>query len=225
LIEIQELCKHYKRTVALDQVSLRIEKSHITGLLGANGAGKSTLIKSLLGLARIDAGKIAGLHSERTGYLPEQAHLPNSVHPYALIQLGCRLNDTLPDHAPDYLRTVGLHSDFWHTPIHTLSKGMRQRVAIAYTICGHPDWLILDEPMSGLDALGRKEFLQVFKALHLQGTGILICSHSVPELVRLCDRVALIAHGRITEIFEIAEHSMEEADQIELQLAEANKPV
>jgi len=95
---------------------------------------------------------------------------------------------------------------------------MKQRTAIASLLAGEPDWLILDEPMSGLDAMGRKQMLDVFEKQKSSNTSILMCSHSVTDLVRLCQQVHIMANGKICESIIISEHSMREAEHLEERL-------
>ena len=106
----------------------------------------------------------------------------------------------------------------WSRPIGTYSKGMRQRAALAYALAGNPLWLVLDEPMSGLDAMGRKHILALLVKRKANGCGILICSHIAPDLVRLCDRVLIMANGEVRENVTIENHSMEETEYLENRL-------
>ena len=212
--------KNYAHKQILHDVSLQLQSNHITGLLGANGAGKSTLIKSLLRLIQINAGEINGLEHKKIGYLPEMVSLPSSSTPWQLIQLALSFKQSDANKTADLLQMVNIQDNKWHQPLRTFSKGMRQRVALAYALAGNPDWVILDEPMSGLDALGRRETLHIIKTIHQQGTGILICSHIVPDLVRICDDVLIISKGSIIKKQAIEQHSMQEAEALENFLAE-----
>jgi ABC-2 type transport system ATP-binding protein len=218
-IHCNQLCKSYQRQPSLTEVSLTLEKQLVTGILGINGAGKSTLIKSILGLIRPDSGNIAKPVNIRIGYLPELAQMPASMSAWQLIQFALQLHNCATDSIESLLERVRLQRNYWHKPLRSYSKGMRQRVALAYAIAGTPDWIILDEPMSGLDALGRKEFLDILNDMHKQGAGILVCSHIVPDLVRLCGRILLMHRGKIAETVTIHQHSMDEARQLEERLA------
>jgi len=203
----------------LKDVSLRLPAGAITGLLGSNGAGKSTLIKCILGLIQPDSGSSERDDGNRLGYLPELANLPPSVSAWNVVRLGSQLSHAINSHeAAALLSRVCLDEQHWRKPLRQFSKGMRQRVALAYAIAGDPQWLILDEPMSGLDAMGRKQFLDILLDLNRQGVGMLVCSHIVPDLVRLCERVLLIHQGKIVEHIDILEHSMAEAETLENRL-------
>lgn len=223
--KIESLSKAYRGKSALEEACLELDAGRITGLLGTNGAGKSTLIKCLLGLVHADAGMGVPLQlaGKSIGFLPEIAHVPEQLSARQWVQLALRLRGSRKATADDYLDEVMLQPDAWQQPMRTYSKGMRQRAALAFALAGDPAWLILDEPMSGLDAVGRKQVLNILKQRHGQGCGILICSHIVPDLVRLCDRVVIMARGRIRETVEISEHSMDEAVRLEEKLEQWNR--
>ncbi|TLS67348.1 ABC transporter ATP-binding protein [Mariprofundus erugo] len=218
-IVCQHIHKSYHHTCSLHDVSLTLEQGSVTGLLGPNGAGKSTLIKCLLGFVKPDRGTIITPAGTTIGYLPELARIPPSLSAWKMVQLACQLTHTdSTDQISSLLNTVLLAPRHWHKPLGTFSKGMRQRVALAYAIAGQPNWLILDEPMSGLDAMGRRQFLDILLDLNARGTGMLVCSHIVPDLVRLCNRVLLIHQGSMIDTIHISAHSMEEAAMLENRL-------
>jgi len=199
----------------------------MVGLLGANGAGKSTLIKCILDLIQPDSGMIKKPEHGRLGYLPELAKLPPSISAWKTVRLGLQLSSRFhPDEVTRLLFLVSLDKQHWHKPLRSCSKGMRQRVALAYAIAGNPQWLILDEPMSGLDAMGRKQFLDILLDLNRQGVGMLVCSHIVSDLVRLCNRVVLMHRGQIIDEVDIIEHNMVEAEALEnrlMQMADSHE--
>jgi len=213
-----KLGKSYQTYASLTDVSLTLKQGTITGILGANGAGKSTLIKCILGLIQPTSGSIDKSNTLRLGYLPELAQLPASLSAWQTLQLALRLTGNNNDDSSTLLQCVCIEQHHWHKPLRSFSKGMRQRVALAYAIAGKPQWLILDEPMSGLDALGRKQFLDILLEMNTQDTSILVCSHIVPDLVRLCDDILLMNRGEIIETVNICNHSMEEAVMLEDKL-------
>jgi len=223
-IHCHDLSKSYRGSASLQNASLTLTPGSVTGLLGANGAGKSTLIKCILGLIQPDSGSIEGTDGASVGYLPELANLPASATAWQTTQVALKLCNNHTDYtASVLLDLVCLDAKHWHKPLRHCSKGMRQRVALAYAIAGKPQWLILDEPMSGLDAMGRRQFLDILLDLNRQGIGILVCSHIVPDLVRLCDRILLIHHGRIIDKVDIILHSMDEAEALESRLMQTAK--
>ncbi|RME32317.1 MAG: ATP-binding cassette domain-containing protein [Deltaproteobacteria bacterium] len=218
MLYCQNLNKTYGRHPALRDVNLSLEAGRAVGLLGPNGAGKSTLIKCLLGLIRPESGRIESEDEMRIGYLPELARLPEHASALALIRLGLALNRQDMAEATSWLSKVGIPERLWERPVCRLSKGLRQRVAIAHALAGKPELIVLDEPMSGLDALGRTEALAWLREAVDEGAGMLVCSHIVPDLVRLCDEIHLLVNGRIEASTEISDHSIDEIRHLEALL-------
>jgi ABC-type multidrug transport system ATPase subunit len=137
-----------------------------------------------------------------------------------VVSFACRMRgETDIEKARALLEAVGLKQAAWEKKIHTFSKGMRQRTAIAFCLAGNPDWMILDEPMSGLDAMGRAHILDLLKERHNSGCGLFMCSHIVTDIARLCDHVCIMARGKICESIPIKEHSMAEAELMEQRLS------
>lgn len=218
VLNVSELSKHYHEKIVVNNVSLALHSGEAIGLLGANGAGKSTLIKCILGLVHRSQGRVEhpGLFPS---YLPELPQLPESLSALSLLSFKCQSAGLDPALAEESLISVNLSADAHRKPIKQYSKGMRQRVALALTLCGDPELTCLDEPMSGLDALGRAEILDLLKQRKEQGASFLMCSHIVADMVQLCDRVLIMAHGKICEDILIRDHSLEEARQLEVKLA------
>jgi len=225
--QVEQLKKTYKKKDAITGISFNLEKGKATGLLGANGAGKSTLIKCMLGLTIPSSGSVQRDETEISlGYLPENPSLPETVSALHLVEHMLRIRKHSAEKSTHLLTEVGLKEEFWKKPLHTYSKGMRQRTALACTLAADPPWLVLDEPMSGLDALGRKHVLSLLeKRLEEQSIGILVCSHAVTDLVRLCDTILLMANGEVKESFSIFEHSMQEVVLLEEKLAHYNQSI
>ncbi len=212
----RQVSKRFSQVMAVDSFSLEFSQSEITGLLGVNGAGKSTLIKMMMGLVHPDAGEIGfrGDEPGLVGFMPEIAYTPETITPWRFIQLALRLRSRQGDPGEE-LRRMALAEHAWHKPMRLLSKGMRQRVGIAYALAGQPHWVILDEPMTGLDAIGRVHVLNLLKEHNEQGMGIVICSHIVPDLVRLCHRVVIVGNGKKLESVKLHDHNLEEVQQLE----------
>jgi len=224
-VRLIEISKNYKDNIAVAPLSLEFDRGVSHGLLGANGAGKSTLIKMMLGLVLPDDGH-AEFDNESFGqfsFLPEQAYLPSTMTAYQLLQYGRSITQDTKRRPEELLELVGLDQKAWRRPIHTYSKGMCQRTSIAYALIGNPSWLILDEPMSGLDALGRRHILDLLLQWRTDDRTILMSSHIVSDLVRLCDKVHIMAKGRFCETIDIHEHTLKEAEMLEARLAHWNK--
>lgn len=216
MLKVTSLSKRYGESWAVHDAHLDIAKGEAVGLLGANGAGKSTLIKCILGLVHATTGS-----AELTGpyaYLPEQAQMPPSLSALSLLKFKCRTDCISAEQATAALSEVKLAAADIVRPLRQYSKGMRQRTSLAFALCGDPKLMLLDEPMSGLDALGRAQMLNIFKQRKEHGTSILMSSHIVSDMVQLCDRVLIMAHGRMCESVVIEEHSLAEAKALEERL-------
>ncbi|WP_370450810.1 MULTISPECIES: ABC transporter ATP-binding protein [unclassified Corallococcus] len=176
------------------------------GLIGPNGAGKTTFIKSVLGIVRPTAGTVRVLGGSpedpairaRIGYLPERLHLPGTWKSPAFLATVARLKGLKPD-APALLRLlerVGL-SDAVDRRIGGYSKGMRQRLGLAAALLGEPALLVLDEPTDGIDPMGRLEVRRILQEEVRRGVTLFLNSHLLAETERVCDRVAILADGRV----------------------------
>jgi len=217
-IAISKLAKYYGRHKIVDGISLKLNQGEALGLLGANGAGKSTLIKSILGLVLANGGDIE-FSGNPPAYLPENPQLPLSLSALNLLQFKCASFGLKAKDAEIMLGQLGLPASRHQTALREYSKGMRQRTALAFALCGDPECILLDEPMSGLDALGRAEILSLLKQRRDGGAAFLMSSHIVTDMVQLCDRVLIMAKGKICEEVTISEHSMHEVKVLEDKLA------
>jgi ABC-2 type transport system ATP-binding protein len=218
MLKVAALGKQYGDSWAVRDADLEIAKGEAVGLLGANGAGKSTLIKCILGLIHCTAGDVA--LTEPYAYLPEQPQLPPSLSALSLLRFKCRVNRIPAEQAPAALAEVRLSDTDIVRPLRQYSKGMRQRASLAFALCGDPGLILLDEPMSGLDALGRAQMLDIFGQRKARGAAILMSSHIVSDMVQVCDRVLVMAHGRICEAVTVVDHSLAEAKALESKLAD-----
>jgi len=224
-MHIHKLSKSYKDKTVVQHASISLQEGSCLGLLGANGAGKSTFIKMILGLSMPDIPPEEPINHDAIAYLPELPYLPQNLTARQIVHHSANIHGIAEKQVNNTLKLVNLNAQYWDAPIRQFSKGMQQRTAIAFALVSNAKWLILDEPMSGLDALGRREILDIILRLKKQGTGILMCSHSVPDLVRVCDQIAIMVAGEIHETRTIHEHSLQEAEKLEQTLAEMNKMV
>lgn len=191
---------------ALDGVNLKVARGTAFGLVGPNGAGKTTFIKTMLGIVRPSVGQIRILGEspesprarQRVGYLPERLELPGFLKPAAFLASVARLKRVplASTELNQLLLRVGLASDA-HRKIEGFSKGMRQRLGLAAAFLGQPDLLVLDEPTDGVDPLGRVEIRDLLAAELRRGCTVFLNSHLLAETERICDRVGILAAGKI----------------------------
>ncbi len=208
LISIQGLTKKYNKLVAVDNLYLDIHESCFA-LLGSNGAGKTTIMLMLLGLVKPTNGTAFILgkkisknltNTYKIGFLPENVGFyPNSTgreHIELLFGLRNNMKDRRKN-AELLLKWCGLKKEFWAKKVSTYSKGMRQRLGIAQAFAGDPKIVILDEPLSNIDPLGRDELIKKIQEKIKEGIIILISSHIVSEIEQISDSVAIIDNGKI----------------------------
>lgn len=235
MIRIDNVSKTYtleRRTkvTAVQGLSLDIGKGEVFGCIGPNGAGKSTTIKMLLDLIRPDSGSItiAGIPSTdetsraRVGYLPENPYLYDYLTAREYLAFAARLSGmqsaVMAERRSMLLDKLKL-SQAANRRISGYSKGMQQRTAIAAALIHNPELVILDEPMSGLDPLGRKLIFDLVGELKGEGKTIFISSHVLSDIERLCDRVGIIVQGRLS--FEGAVRDMScPLDELFLQVVQ-----
>jgi ABC-2 type transport system ATP-binding protein len=224
MIEIEELTKDFhvgfarkRRVRALDHLSLTVRRGEVFGFLGGNGAGKTTTIKLLLrlmyptaGTARIcgrDIGDIA-MHA-RIGYLPEQPYFHDYLTARELLEYCAQLfgfpQAERRRRAALMLRRVHLDEGSWDRPLRRFSKGMLQRVGLAQALVNDPEVIFLDEPMSGLDPIGRRQVRDLIAALRSDGVTVFFSSHILADIEVLCDRVAILQRGCLAHVGELDE--------------------
>jgi len=218
VVEINNLTKDYeigflrKRKVrALDGLTLSIEGGQIFGFLGANGAGKTTTLKLLMRLIFPTAGgaRILGqdfqnvsVH-QRIGYLPENPYFYDYLTAREFLDYCAQLfgldAPVRRKRAADLLARVRLDEKRWDTQLRKFSKGMLQRVGLAQSIINDPEIVFLDEPMSGLDPIGRREVRDLIASLRQEGKTVFMCSHILSDIEVLCDRVAILRSGKLAQ--------------------------
>jgi ABC-2 type transport system ATP-binding protein len=205
-LEVRNLAKRYGATAALRGVDLTVGEAELVGLLGPNGAGKSTLVKSAAGLVRPSDGTVrvcgaaAGTAPARRalGYLAELFRFPGWATADELLRLHQRLAGSTggPAERAELLGLVGL-GDEGGRRVEAMSKGMQQRLGIAQALIGGPRLLLLDEPTSALDPVGRRIVRDLLAELRRRGVAVLLNTHLLSEVERVCDRVAIIDHGEL----------------------------
>jgi ABC-2 type transport system ATP-binding protein len=237
IVEINSLTKDYdvgfwrKRKVrALDSLSLTVNQGEIFGFLGANGAGKTTTLKLLMRLifptsgdARIlghDIGDIA-MH-RHIGYLPENPYFYDYLTAREFLEycgqlFGFTKNDRAK-RAADLLARVHLDEKRWDIQLRKFSKGMLQRVGLAQALINDPTIVFLDEPMSGLDPVGRREVRDLIASLRQEGKTIFMCSHILSDIEVLCDRVAILKKGKLAQVGYLDELRQRDGDSKQVEI-------
>ena len=218
------------RTPVLTGLDLAVEAGEVYGFLGHNGAGKSTTMKVVLGLLKPDAGRVVVFGKEgasrdtraRIGYLGEEVGLyPHNNAEEALGLLGELFRmprSQARARAHELIEMVGL-GEKRHVKIKHYSKGMRQRLGIATALMNDPELLLLDEPYSGLDPIGRKQLRELLVALKTQGKTILMSSHIVPDVEAVCDRVGILSGGKLARVLDLHEVYAGETGEVEVTVA------
>ena len=231
------LRKRYGRRVAVDDVSFEVRRGEVLGLLGPNGAGKTSVIKMLLGLVRPDVGQVTLLGRgaedprarQRVGYLPELFRYQPWLSAAEVLTLHVRLShvDVSAADQRDCLALVGL-ADRAGDRVGGFSKGMQQRLGLAVALVARPQLVVLDEPTSALDPLGRVDVRDIVLDLKARGIAVLLNSHLIGEVERVCDRVVILDRGRVAASGTLAEllgqrelrlHLTETSAAIEARLA------
>ena len=218
IISARGLTKRYGKATVVDGIDFDVAKGEIFGLLGPNGAGKTTTILMMLGLTEVSAGTIQVLDhnperdplavKRRVGYLPDQVGFydnltaaDNLLYTAQLIGISSRERSA---RVMEALRRVKL-DDVAHKRVKTFSRGMRQRLGLAEIVMKRAEIAILDEPTSGLDPQATVDFLEMIEGLKRSGVSVLLSSHLLDQVQRVCDRVALFQAGRIVLIGTVPE--------------------
>lgn len=217
IVSFQHVFKSYRASwsgsvkTALSDISLEIAAGESVGFIGHNGAGKSTAIRLMLGLQLPTGGTVhlRGLDSadpasrRRVSYLPENPLLYDYLTPLELLEMGVRMHGAdvgdVRKHCFGWLERFGIAS-VSKRPIRTFSKGMTQRTALAHALCCDPEFLILDEPLSGLDPIGRREVVEILEEFRGGGRTLFFSSHVLFDVERLADRFVFIHEGKIRAV-------------------------
>jgi ABC-2 type transport system ATP-binding protein len=212
---LDHVSKWYGPVIGVNQVTLELRPG-IMGLVGANGAGKSTLMGLAVGFLRPDLGAVrvrgldpwTALGKREIGFCPDRDNFYEDMSGRQFVGAMARLRGYSADEArrrtEDALAQVGM-TDRSDRKLRGYSKGMRQRIKLAQALVHDPELLILDEPLSGIDPIGRQEFLALFQDLANRGKALLISSHELEELEKLTDLVAVMSRGRIAAVGTLAQ--------------------
>lgn len=209
---LDKICKTYKKGKnALKNINLEVNESESFGFIGPNGAGKSTTIRIIMGLTKSTSGiatiwgkSVTSPESRRhVAFVPESPYLYDYLTPIEMLEMGCSLHKTeasdIKKHCMDWLDRFGI-ADVAKKPIRQFSKGMTQRTALAHALAVRPRLLILDEPLSGLDPIGRKDVVDVLLDFRKSGGAIFFSSHVLHDVERLADNFGLIHNGTLLTV-------------------------
>jgi len=215
-IHTMGLSKRFGGTLAVNSLSMTVERGEVFGFLGPNGAGKTTVVKLLLGLARPTAGEALVLGARlgdretrrQIGYLPELFRFQALLTAREVLRLHCRLlalpKATWGEEERTALETVGL-LERGDDRVGTFSKGMQQRLGLGVALLGDPRLVVLDEPTSALDPVGRHDVREIIRRLRERGTTVFLNTHLLAEAEHVCDRVAVIDKGTTVAIGSLNE--------------------
>jgi len=238
VVSVRDLQKRYRLRDpwAVDAVSFELEPGTAFGLLGPNGAGKTSVVKMIAGLVRPDRGAISVFGSSpgnpearrQLGFAPEDPDFPKFLRASEVLDYFSRLlgldEADRKRRIPETLAFAGLDGE--RRQIRQFSKGMKQRLGIAQAILGRPKLLILDEPTADLDPLGRRDVRSLIERLKQSGVAILLNSHLLSEVELVCDRVAIMARGRVLKEGTMSDVVPEGSnlEDVFVQLVEASQP-
>ena len=205
-----------RQVEAVKDLSFSVRAGEIFGLLGPNGSGKTTTIKMMMGLIFPTAGRIEVFGEtvpnvavkRRLGYLPENPNFYDYLRADEFLELSARLcgvdKKTRRSRIPELLERVGL-AEALNRPLRKFSKGMVQRIGLAQSLIHDPDLVVLDEPLSGLDPLGRKQVRDLIGDLRDQGKTVVFSSHILSDVEVICDRVGIVVRGHLRDIGKLDE--------------------
>ncbi|RKX70002.1 ABC transporter ATP-binding protein [candidate division TA06 bacterium] len=219
ILIVDKLSKTYRSAFfrikhrGIDNISFTINEGEIFGLLGPNGAGKTTILKIIVGILRADVGKLLLNnisvnnieYKKLIGFLPENPYFHNYLTAYEFLSISGSLwglrGIKLKDRISEVVKLTGLSRfDIEKMKIKYYSKGMIQRLGIAHAILNNPPLIIFDEPLSGLDPIGRKEVRDIILELKKDGKTVIFSSHILQDVEMICDRVGIIAKGELIRV-------------------------
>lgn len=240
MIQLSRVTKIFSgsKTPAVDDISLSIESGDIFGFLGPNGAGKTTTVKMIMGLISPTSGEIHILGANpsdknikhKIGFLPEHPYFYQYLTATEFLEMCAHIfsipSSKIPAKIKEVLSQVHLPQRSWNHKIHTYSKGMQQRVGLAQALINDPQLIVLDEPMSGLDPIGRKELKNVILELKNNGKTLFFNSHILSDVEDLCTKIAIIDQGKIIthgSISQVTKNHTQKLEDIFVYTIEHNR--
>ena len=227
-LEAKKLSKTYGKTVALNNLNFKVNKGEIYCLLGQNGAGKTTTINLFLGLIKPTSGEALvngtqvgdkNIISQEIAYIPEVVQLYGNLSGIENLDFFSRLAGQrhTQSQLQEFLIKVGLPENAIEKPLHTYSKGMRQKVGIAIALSKNASFILMDEPTSGLDPKATEEFSKICKKLSDQGTGIFMATHDIFNAVNIGSRIGIMKGGVIVHESSTADITPQELQKLYLK--------
>lgn len=237
MITLENVSKIYnaalesKPVVAVDGLSFRVSAGGITGFVGPNGAGKTTSIKMILGLVQPSKGKVTLMGEpagspkarQKISYVSEQPYFYEHLTDEETLKFLCEMKDIPKANRTSEIDRVLEKAELSHrrkAKVKTFSKGMQQRLNMAQALLGNPELIIMDEPMSGLDPLGRRLFREIFRDLRESGITVFFSTHIIDDIESLCDRVVVLSRGKLKYQGDIKELINQSSRGIEYRLSE-----
>lgn len=232
-ITLKNVYKTYKtgirsKKTAVENISFDVNKGEIFGIIGANGAGKSTLIKMILGFIKQDSGDIIVLKKNPfdsklrlfMGYLPENPGFYKNLSALELLEFGSFAAGLSKQKSQNQIKTLLNKMDIYSerkNKLKTFSKGMIQRIGICFSLVHDPDLIVLDEPMSGLDPIGRQKVIELVNEMKKRKKTMLFCSHILSDIKEVCDRAAIMHKAKLKRILTKEEIALNKMQDIFLQ--------
>jgi len=227
IISFQDITKNYKsgfrkKKTAIKDFSLDVRDGEVFGFLGPNGAGKSTAIKILLNLIFPTCGKakIAGRDvgdketRRAVGYLPENPYFYDYLNPPELLNFAGQTSGMGASEIKKKTEILLNILDLWNErnrPIRSYSKGMVQRVGLALALIHDPKIVILDEPMTGLDPIGRRKVIDLILKLKAEGKTVFFSSHILQDIERVCDRIGILVNGTLVRVIDFRSETLDDS--------------
>ena len=213
MIEIKNISKTYDGKKVVNELSLVVPKDSVFGFLGPNGAGKTTTIKMLVGLNRPDSGSILidsgspliPSTRQEIGFMPEEPHFYNQLTGLEFLDFTSRLFKIQTKiNLEDLLKKAGIY-EAKNKKINTYSKGMRQRLGFAQALVNNPKYIFLDEPLEGLDPIGRREIKTMLNNIRAEGKTVFFNSHILSDVESICDQIGIIHKGELVYAGPVAD--------------------
>ena len=209
ILELKNISKEYKNYKALDNVSFSLNEGEIVGLIGPNGAGKTTFMRIIVGLIKRYDGEVNLFGNTSIGCVIETPAFYPYMTGYENLKYIAELNDVSTEKVMETIELLGL-KEALNKKVKEYSLGMRQRLGIAAALLREPKLLILDEPTNGLDPTGIHELREYIKDIAVKkGITVLISSHILSELEKLCDRAIIIKHGKAIDLLDVNKFTKE----------------